>query len=89
MHRFFFCEIFRFLYNSFFIVNPRITASDSIEYLYILTIIEDIRKCLNILSIFFDFIENIWNFSVAMKRSETVFRASYFVGKLFHSKIFM
>ena len=66
----FFCEIFRTLQNSFFIVQSWIAACDLIEYLETLIIIWDLRKCLKILSITVDFMKNIWNFGVAMKRSE-------------------
>ena len=52
------------------IVHTWISASDLIENLETLTISEDLRKSLKILTIIVDFTENIWNFGVAMKQSE-------------------
>ena len=66
----FFSEIFKTLQNSFFTVQPWIAASDLIEYLEIRIIIYDLLKCLKILTIIVDFIENIWHFCLAMKQSE-------------------
>ena len=51
-------------------VQTWITASDLIENLETLTISEDLRKSLNILTIIVDFTENTWDFSVTMKQSE-------------------
>ena len=66
----FFCDIFKTLQNSFFIVHTWIAASDLIEYMETLTVNEDLRKCLTVLTIIIDFTENIWDFGVAMKQSE-------------------
>ena len=52
------------------IVQTWIAASDLMENLETLTISEDLRKSLHILTIIVDFTENIWDFSVTMKRSE-------------------
>ena len=46
-------------------------ASDLIENWETLTISEDLRKSLNILTIIVDFTENIWDFNVTMKQSES------------------
>ena len=67
MQKFFSCDIFNTLQNSFFIVHTWIAASDLIEYMETLTVNEDLRKCLTILTIIIDFTENIWDFGVAMK----------------------
>ena len=53
------------------IVQAWIVASDLIEKLETLTISEDLRKSPNILTIIADFTENIWDFSVTMKQSES------------------
>ena len=67
MQKFFSCDIFKTLQNSFFIVHTWIAASDLIEYMETLTVNEDLRKCLTVLTIIIDFTENIWDFGVAMK----------------------
>ena len=53
------------------IVQTWIAASDLIENLQTLTISEDSRKSLNILTIIVDFTEIIWDFSVTMKQSQS------------------
>ena len=68
--RMFFCDISKTLQNNFFIAHTWIAASDLIEYLETLTINEDLRRCLQILTIIIDFTENIWDIGVAMKQSE-------------------
>ena len=67
MQKFFSCDIFKTLQNSFFIVHTWIAASDLIEYMETLTVNEDLRKCLTVLTIIIDFTENIWDIGVAMK----------------------
>ena len=64
-----FLKLFRtaFLYST---VHTWIAASDLIENLETLTISEDLRKSLKILTNIVDFTGNIWHFSVAMKQSE-------------------
>ena len=41
-----------------------IAVSDLVEYLETLTIIQALHKCLRILTIIVDFMENIWNFGL-------------------------
>ena len=69
MQRFFSVTFSEQLFYS--IVQTWIAASDLIENLETLTISEDLRKSLNILTIIVDFTENIWDFSVTMKQSES------------------
>ena len=45
-------------------------ASDIMEYMETLTINEDLRNYLKILTIIIDFTGNTWDFGVAMKQSE-------------------
>ena len=68
MQRFFSVTFSEQLFYS--IVQTWIAASDLIENLETLTISEDLRKSLNILTIIVDFTENIWDFSLTMKQSE-------------------
>ena len=71
MQRFSFCDIFKTSEQLFYsIVHTWIAASDLIENLETLTISEDLRKSLKILTIIADFTEIIWHVSVAMKQSE-------------------
>ena len=71
MQRFFFYDIFKTSEQLFYcIVHTWIDASDLIENLETLTISEDLRKSLKILTNIVDFTGNIWHFSVAMKQSE-------------------
>ena len=63
--------MFKTLQNCFFIVHLRITASDLIEYLETLTINYDLLKCLKILTIVVDFLENIWNLRETIEQSES------------------
>ena len=69
MQRFFSVTFSEQLFYS--IVQTWIAASDLIENLETLTISEHLRKSLNILTIIVDFTENIWDFSVTMKQSES------------------
>ena len=69
MQRLFFVTFSEQLFYS--TVQTWIAASDLIENLETLTISEDLRKSLNILTIIVDFTENIWDFSVTMKQSES------------------
>ena len=69
MQRFFSVAFSEQLFYS--IVQTWIATSDLIENLETLTISEDLRKSLNILTIIVDFTENIWDFSVTMKQSES------------------
>ena len=69
MQRFFSVTFSEQLFYS--IVQTWIAASDLIENLETLTISEDLHKSLNILTIIVDFTENIWDFSVTMKQSES------------------
>ena len=71
VQRFFFCDIFKTSEQLFYsVVHTWIAASNLIENLETLTVSEDLRKKLKILTIIVDFTENIWDLSVAMKRSE-------------------
>ena len=67
MHRFFSAKFLRLFRTAFYSTTVnRCTISFDIS----LIIIYDLGKCLKILTIIDEFIENIWNFRVAMKQSE-------------------
>ena len=66
----FFGDFLKTHQNSFFIEHIWMAASDIMEYMETLTINEDLRNYLKILTIIIDFTGNTWDFGVAMKQSE-------------------